>query len=88
MGARGTVTITLDNNTRGTIMGGVGGIRLRNVLPPQYVVDTTFEPTLRVQPAYGRPYQGMINTLEWTNPGAWHRTRPRFRPRRPIQRRC
>ncbi|MBW2421120.1 MAG: DUF11 domain-containing protein [Deltaproteobacteria bacterium] len=67
-GTRGTVTITIDNDTRGTIMGGVGGIHLRNALPDDYVVDTTFAPTLLVQPAYGSPYEGMIDTLEWINP--------------------
>ena len=68
MGARGTVTITLTNNTGGTIHGGPGGMDLHNLLPAEYVVDTTQPPTLTTTPAYGNAYPGMINTLTWTNP--------------------
>ena len=47
MGAKGTVTITITNNSGGTIKGAVDGLRLRNLLPAQYVIDTTFAPTDR-----------------------------------------
>ncbi len=67
MGSKGTVTITITNNTGGTIMGGAGGFRLRSVLPPEYVVDPTFDPTVTISPAYGN-YPGMLDTLAWTNP--------------------
>lgn len=68
MGSKGTVTITVSNNTGGTIRGGVDGIKLRNVLPADYVVDPTFVPTAVVTPAYGAGYDGMLDTIEWTNP--------------------
>lgn len=63
VGSRGLMTITIVNNTGGTIKN----IRLRDVLPPEYVVDSTFTPTIAVTPAYGA-YPGMINTINWTNP--------------------
>jgi uncharacterized repeat protein (TIGR01451 family) len=66
-GATGTVTITLTNNSGGTITGEAAGLRIRNQLPPQYVVDPTFTPTIVMAPAFGT-YDGMINTVEWTNP--------------------
>lgn len=65
VGSKGTMTITLTNNSGGTIKN----ITLRDVLPTQYVVDPTFTPTLTVTPAYGS-YPGIINTLTWTNPVA------------------
>ena len=46
MGSKGTVTIRITNNTGGTIKGGPTGMRLRDVLPAEYVVDTTFDPTV------------------------------------------
>jgi len=64
-GSKGLVTITIRNNTGGTVKN----IHLRDVLPPQYVVDSTFDPTLTVTPAYGA-YDGMIDTITWTNPAA------------------
>ena len=70
MGGRGTVTITVTNTTGGTIKGGAAGIRLRDVLPAEYVIDPTFAPTVNMAPAYGNAYPGMIDTLEWTNPVA------------------
>ncbi len=69
MGARGTVTIEITNNSNGTVLDPTAqGIRIRNLLPAEYVVDTTFAPTLVVDPAYGNTYPGMVDTLTWTNP--------------------
>ena len=68
MGATGTVTITITNTSGGTIHGEAAGLRIRNLLPPQYVVDPTFTPTIDMDPAYGSSYPGMIDTVTWTNP--------------------
>ena len=68
MGSRGTVTIRISNITGGTITGGAGGIRLRDILPVEYVVDSTFTPTVQMAPAYGNTYLGMLDTIVWTNP--------------------
>ncbi|MBU1425291.1 MAG: DUF11 domain-containing protein [Gammaproteobacteria bacterium] len=65
VGSKGTMTITIFNNTGGTVKN----INLRDVLPAQYVVDPTFTPTLAVTTAYGA-YPGVINTITWTNPVA------------------
>jgi len=67
MGATGTVTITIRNESNGTIKGPAGGIRVRSVLPPEYVIDPTFAPQLDVQEAYGNSYPGVVDTLEWVN---------------------
>ena len=58
-GSKGTVRITITNRTGGTIKG----INLRNVLPPEYVVDPTFTPAVAMTPAYGT-YSGMTNRIE------------------------
>ncbi len=68
MGSKGTVTIRISNRTGGTIKGGATGIRLSDVLPEEYVIDTTFDPTVAMAPAYGNAYPGMLDTIEWTNP--------------------
>jgi len=68
MGTKGTVTITISNFTGGTIKGGISGLRLRDVLPVEYVVDSTFDPTVQMVPAYGNDYDGMLDTIVWTNP--------------------
>jgi large repetitive protein len=65
-GSKGTVRITIRNNTGGTVKG----IKLRNLLPSAYVVDPTFTPAVAVTPAYGTAYAGMTNRIEWTNPVA------------------
>jgi uncharacterized repeat protein (TIGR01451 family)/fimbrial isopeptide formation D2 family protein len=65
VGSKGTMTITITNNSGGTVKN----IRLRDVLPAQYVVDPTFTPTLTVTPAYGA-YPGMIDRINWVNPVA------------------
>ncbi|MCG6976415.1 MAG: hypothetical protein LJE56_08430, partial [Acidiferrobacterales bacterium] len=64
VGARGLVTITVDNNTGGTVKN----IHLRDVLPANYVVDPTFTPTINWTYAYGNSYSGAINAVTWTNP--------------------
>ena len=63
MGSKGTVTITISNNTGGTIKGGVTGLRLRDILPAEYVIDPTFDPTVLMAPAYGNNYPGMLDTI-------------------------
>lgn len=66
VGAKGTVTITITNNSGGTVKN----IQLNDVLPTgptYYVVDSTFTPTIAVTPAYGA-YAGMTDTITWTNP--------------------
>ena len=68
MGTRGTVSIRVRNRTGGTIKGGVDGLKLRNVLPPEYVVDPTFTPIVITRPAYGTDYEGMLDRVTWTNP--------------------
>lgn len=65
VGSKGTMTITITNNTGGTIKN----IKLRDVLPLEYVVDSTFTPTLAVTGGYGN-YPGRTNTITWTNPAA------------------
>ena len=63
VGSRGLMTITIRNTTGGTIKN----INLRNVLPPEYVMDPTFTPTLQTVGAYGN-YPGMTDRISWTNP--------------------
>lgn len=65
VGSKGTMTITITNNTGGTVKN----IKLTDVLPTQYVVDPTFNPTIAVNPMYGI-YPGMVDTVNWTNPVA------------------
>ncbi len=64
-GSKGTVRITIRNYTGGTVKG----INLRDILPPEYVVDSTFTPTITATGAYGS-YPGMTDRIEWTNPVA------------------
>lgn len=80
LGARGLVTLTITNNTGGTLKDVV----LTDVLPPQYVIDPTywaggFTRNLQVngaatagvnivRPAYGTAYPGMVDRLTWENP--------------------
>ena len=63
VGSRGLMTITIRNTTGGSIKN----INLRNVLPPEYVMDPTFTPTLTTVGAYGN-YPGMTDRITWTNP--------------------
>ena len=63
VGSKGTMTITITNNTGGTVKN----IVLTDLLPAQYVVDATFTPTINVTPMYG-VYPGMVDTVVWDNP--------------------
>ncbi len=65
VGTKGTITITITNNTGGTVKN----IQLNDVLPTgptYYVVDSTFTPTIAVTPLFGA-YAGMTDTITWTN---------------------
>ncbi|MFV1997955.1 MAG: hypothetical protein ACC641_08070, partial [Acidiferrobacterales bacterium] len=65
VGTKGTITITITNNTGGTVKN----IQLNNVLPTgpaYYVVDSTFTPTIVVNPVYGN-YPGITDLINWTN---------------------
>ena len=67
VGTRGTITITITNNSGGTIKN----LDLDDVLPSTYyVADPTFTPTLTVthQGTVGNGnYLGIINQVNWTN---------------------
>jgi len=63
VGSSGIMTIAITNNTGGSIKN----IKLQDILPPEYVVDSTFTPTVVVSGGYG-PYPGRLNTITWTNP--------------------
>jgi len=77
-GSRGRVTITILNDTGGTVRN----IDLDNILPAEYVVDpsiinggttatvATNNPQfdITITPAYGVAYDGMIDQVTWTNP--------------------
>ena len=62
VGSKGTMTITIRNNSGGSVKN----IHLRDVLPTEYVVDPTYPPAINVNPDYGA-YPGMIDTIVWTN---------------------
>ena len=64
-GAKGRVRITITNNTGATVTD----LRLKNDLPPEYVVDSTFTPTITATGAYGY-YPGLTNQIQWDNPDA------------------
>jgi uncharacterized repeat protein (TIGR01451 family) len=81
VGARGLVTLTITNNTGGTVRD----IVLNDVLPPQYVVDPTYWASglsknlparstpiageSSIDPAHGtNTYPGMVDRLTWENP--------------------
>ncbi|MGB5732345.1 MAG: hypothetical protein WBN24_12090, partial [Acidimicrobiia bacterium] len=64
-GAKGRVRITITNNTGATVTD----LRLKNDLPPEYVVDSTFTPTITAAGAYGY-YPGLTNRIQWDNPDA------------------
>ncbi|GMR17910.1 MAG: hypothetical protein BMS9Abin33_0305 [Gammaproteobacteria bacterium] len=65
VGSKGTVTLTIRNNTGGSVKN----INLRDILPVEYVVDSTFTPTVAINPAYSN-YAGMTDRITWTNPVA------------------
>lgn len=64
-GSKGTMTITITNNTGGSIKN----IKLRDVLPVEYVMDSTFTPTVVASGGYGN-YDGRTDRITWTNPVA------------------
>ncbi len=57
VGSRGMMTIII-RNTSG---GSVNNIQLDDVLPAEYVVDTTFDLEVDVTPAYGASYSGLVD---------------------------
>lgn len=63
IGSRGLMTITVRNLSGGSVKN----LDLTNTLPAQYVVDSTFTPTLTMTYAYGN-FQGRVDQLNWTNP--------------------
>jgi len=63
VGSKGTVTLTIRNQTGGSVKN----IKLRDVLPAEYVVDPTFTPTVVMASAYGGSYPGMTDRITWTN---------------------
>ena len=67
VGSKGLMTITIINNSN----GAVKNIKLSDVLPLEYVVDSTFTPTFQIihPGGYGN-YAGMVNAVVWTNPVA------------------
>ena len=62
LGTRGVITLTLTNRTGGSVRN----IRLRDVLPSGYALDTTLL-TAHVAPAFA-DYEGMIDTVTLGNP--------------------
>ncbi|WP_419175335.1 hypothetical protein [Desulfosediminicola sp.] len=62
VGSKGTMTITIRNQSGGSVKN----IQLKNVLPLEYVMDPTFTPEIAVTPAYGT-YPGLVDTIVWTN---------------------
>jgi len=58
VGSRGLMTITISNNSGGSVKNFV----LTDTLPVEYVVDSTFTPTLTVTTPYG-DYPGLVDTL-------------------------
>jgi uncharacterized repeat protein (TIGR01451 family)/fimbrial isopeptide formation D2 family protein len=58
VGSRGLMTITIRNLSGGSVKNLV----LTNTLPVEYVVDSTFTPTLTMAYAYGN-YDGRVDTL-------------------------
>ena len=66
VGSKGTVRLIIRNQTGGTVKN----LKLRDILPVEYVVDSTFTPTVSMAPAYGSGYAGMTDNIIWTNPAA------------------
>lgn len=73
VGSNGIVTITVRNDSGGTIKGdSVNGLLIDVDLPDEYVLDTTYN--LVTEPggfvyteAYGSSYSGAIDTITYTN---------------------
>lgn len=67
VGSKGVMTLTVTNNSRGAIRN----IKLKNILPAQYVVDPTFVPVFAITRTTGYDnYSGEVNSVLWTNPVA------------------
>ena len=73
LGAKGLMTITLDNQTGGSVKN----IKIRATLPAGYVMDNTYgvvngvgsgQPTFTRAPAYGNNYPGFIDTFTRDDP--------------------
>ena len=58
-----------------------GSISFTDILPVEYVMDTTFTPTAVMATAYGVNYNGMVDSIVHTNPitAPLANTSPRFR---------
>lgn len=72
VGSKGTMTIIIRNNGRGSVKFSDALADLRDVLPPEYVMDPTYTAnavTAVMTPAYGN-YPGMVDRITWTNPVA------------------
>jgi len=64
VGSKGTVRLVIRNQSGSTVKN----LKLRDILPVQYVVDSTFTPIVSMAPAYGNSYPGMTDNIVWTNP--------------------
>jgi uncharacterized repeat protein (TIGR01451 family)/fimbrial isopeptide formation D2 family protein len=62
VGSKGTMTITITNNSGGSVKN----IHLTDLLPAEYVMDPTYVPTVNVTSPYGA-YPGRVSTINWTN---------------------
>ncbi|WP_193161518.1 isopeptide-forming domain-containing fimbrial protein [Microbulbifer hainanensis] len=68
VGMRGLMTITLRNEGRGTVWFDPSmAWHLRDVLPDEYVVDPSFEPTIESAYSLYGAYPGRVDQLEWVN---------------------
>ncbi|WP_066966936.1 DUF11 domain-containing protein [Microbulbifer sp. Q7] len=68
VGTRGLMTITLRNEGRGTVWFDPSmAWHLSNVLPSEYVVDPSFEPTFENAFSLYGAYEGRVDTLDWVN---------------------
>lgn len=73
VGTRGLMTITLRNESRGTVwFDPAMDYHLRDVLPSHYVIDPRFTPRIENPDGNNRSmygaYPGRINTISWSNP--------------------
>ncbi|MBB3059625.1 DUF11 domain-containing protein [Microbulbifer rhizosphaerae] len=68
VGMRGLMTITLRNEGRGTVWFDPSmAWHLRDVLPDEYVVDPSYEPTIENAYSLYGAYLGRVDNLEWVN---------------------
>ncbi|MFC6632839.1 isopeptide-forming domain-containing fimbrial protein [Microbulbifer taiwanensis] len=68
VGMRGLMTVTLRNEGRGTVWFDPSmAWHLRDVLPDEYVVDPSFEPTIENAYSLYGAYEGRVDQLEWVN---------------------